>query len=352
LGYQSNAYTPTYRGFDTYTGYYSGAEEHFTHYKAGEGKNYFDLANNSGNSVAPLFSMVGKTQNETEEYYSVYVYGNETVRLIKRHAALYASSPLYVYLAWNVVHAPDEAPAWAVDLNPEEKNGQRQLFAGMLSALDVGVRHVIDELKAQDMWEKTIVSLRPAVAAPACQAVRQRANMAAAFPLLSVAFRSLCSVPTTEATSAAAGTTCPYAVANTHFGRSEAFPSCVSLYCCQWPCTPAESCRALTCCCAGVIIRSCAQGGTRGVGFIHSPLLGPNPPPEWHGLMHAVDWYTTFAGLAGASVENTGPLPADGINIWDDMKANQTDPSRHMIIQYLHAPRNICGKISLSQNLR
>jgi hypothetical protein len=126
LGYQSNAYTPTYRGFDTYTGYYSGAEEHFTHYKAGEGKNYFDLANNSGNSVAPLFSMVGKTQNETEEYYSVYVYGNETVRLIKRHAALYASSPLYVYLAWNVVHAPDEAPATGPATGPEGPEGPEE----------------------------------------------------------------------------------------------------------------------------------------------------------------------------------------------------------------------------------
>ena len=100
--------------------------------------------------------MVGKTQKETEEFYSVYIYGNETVRLIKRHAALYASSPLYVYLAWNVVHAPDEAPAWAVADNPGESNKQRQLFAGMLSALDVGVRHVIDELKAQSMWDQTI----------------------------------------------------------------------------------------------------------------------------------------------------------------------------------------------------
>lgn len=108
--------------------------------------------------------MVGKTQNETEEYYSVYIYGNETVRLIKRHAELYASSPLYVYLAWNVVHAPDEAPAWAVDLNPEEKNHQRQLFAGMLSALDVGVRHIIDELKTQSMWEKTIFVFSAGVA--------------------------------------------------------------------------------------------------------------------------------------------------------------------------------------------
>jgi hypothetical protein len=45
------------------------------------------------------------------------------------------TAPLYVYLAWNVVHAPDEAPQWAVDANPEEKNSQRQLFAGMMSAL-------------------------------------------------------------------------------------------------------------------------------------------------------------------------------------------------------------------------
>ena len=76
------------------------------------------------------------------------------------------------------------------------------------------------------------------------------------------------------------------------------------------------------------------EGGTRGVGFVHSPLLGPDPPPEWHGLMHAVDWYTTFAGLAGASVESTGPLPVDGINIWNALKTNTTDPNRHMLIQY------------------
>lgn len=36
LGFQNNSYTPTYRGFHSYLGYYSGAEEHFTHLKAGE----------------------------------------------------------------------------------------------------------------------------------------------------------------------------------------------------------------------------------------------------------------------------------------------------------------------------
>ena len=106
--------------------------------------------------MAPLFSMVGKTKEETEEFYSVYIYGNETTRLIRRHSELFKSSPFYFYLAWNVVHAPDEAPNWAVAANPDETNPQRQLFAGMLSALDMAVRAIVDELKVTMLWENTI----------------------------------------------------------------------------------------------------------------------------------------------------------------------------------------------------
>jgi len=31
LGYNKWAYTPTYRGFDTFYGYYNGAEDHYSH---------------------------------------------------------------------------------------------------------------------------------------------------------------------------------------------------------------------------------------------------------------------------------------------------------------------------------
>ena len=31
LGYNKWEYTPTYRGFDTFCGYYSAAEDHYTH---------------------------------------------------------------------------------------------------------------------------------------------------------------------------------------------------------------------------------------------------------------------------------------------------------------------------------
>ena len=59
LGFLTDQFTPTARGFDTYVGYYSRAEEHFTHEKAGLGLNVYDLTNNSGASLNPLLSMVG-----------------------------------------------------------------------------------------------------------------------------------------------------------------------------------------------------------------------------------------------------------------------------------------------------
>ena len=90
-----------------------------------------------------------------QAFYSAYLYGNETIRLIEKHvncrpppphtrahgniskqgrlaecaglqAAEEAETPLYVYLAWNVVHAPDEAPVACVDDNMDEVNPGRR----------------------------------------------------------------------------------------------------------------------------------------------------------------------------------------------------------------------------------
>ena len=93
LGFYNNSQTPTYRGYSEYFGYCSGAEEHFTHEKAGCGISRFDLANNTGANGAVAHaspSEVGK--NGT---YSVYLYGNESIRYIMNHDP---SVPLYMYL--------------------------------------------------------------------------------------------------------------------------------------------------------------------------------------------------------------------------------------------------------------
>ena len=61
LGFFEWAYTPTYRGFDTFYGHYTGVEDHFTH----EHEDILDLRNDkdpvrdrNGTYSAHLFSKV------------------------------------------------------------------------------------------------------------------------------------------------------------------------------------------------------------------------------------------------------------------------------------------------------
>lgn len=61
--------------------YYSGAEEHFTHEKAGIGMTAYDLSNNTGTSINPCLWAVGNASS----FYSSYLYGNETLRMLAKH---------------------------------------------------------------------------------------------------------------------------------------------------------------------------------------------------------------------------------------------------------------------------
>lgn len=147
LGYTTNEYTPTYRGFDTFLGYYSGAEEHFSHNKSGEDYTAFDLANNTGTDVQPCRNAV------KDQTYSSYLYGNETVRLLDKHDP---NVPFFAYLAWNNVHSPNEAPDQYMQMHSHIKDQPRRALAAMMSVLDDNILAVIDKLKEKDMWKDTI----------------------------------------------------------------------------------------------------------------------------------------------------------------------------------------------------
>ena len=143
--------TATHRGFSSYLGYYSGAEEHFTHKKAGCGTNQFDLANSTGLNGPVTHAADALVGNNG--VYSVHLYGNESVRFIRAHDP---DVPLYMYTAWNVVHAPCEAPQHYIDRHAAIKDLGRRKFAGMLSSLDEAIPQVVDALKERGMWNNTV----------------------------------------------------------------------------------------------------------------------------------------------------------------------------------------------------
>uniref|UniRef100_A0A672J0A3 Sulfatase N-terminal domain-containing protein n=1 Tax=Salarias fasciatus TaxID=181472 RepID=A0A672J0A3_SALFA len=56
------------------------------------------------------------------------------------------------------------------------------------------------------------------------------------------------------------------------------------------------------------------EGGVRGLGFIHSPLLRRKRRVS-KALVHITDWYPTLVGLAGGNESLTEGL--DGYNVWE-----------------------------------
>ena len=67
------------------------------------------------------------------------------------------------------------------------------------------------------------------------------------------------------------------------------------------------------------------EGGTRSAAFVHSPLLPPRTAGQtYEGLLHVSDWFVTFAvraGVAQRDIDQTGPVPPDGIDAWPVLSA-------------------------------
>jgi arylsulfatase A-like enzyme len=74
------------------------------------------------------------------------------------------------------------------------------------------------------------------------------------------------------------------------------------------------------------------EGGVRPAAFVHSPLLSNSPyTGGWYeGIVHQVDWLTTFAAAAGA----TGAVPveqASGIDIWNALQGTGEERSEALL---------------------
>ena len=62
------------------------------------------------------------------------------------------------------------------------------------------------------------------------------------------------------------------------------------------------------------------EGGVRGVGFVHSPLLQDTGRTS-HQLMHISDWFPTLVeGVAAGSLDG---MKLDGYNQWSMIRSGQ-----------------------------
>jgi arylsulfatase A-like enzyme len=134
LGHFERAYLPTRRGFDFQYGHYNGAIDYFTHERDGG----FDWHRDDAAS--------------RDEGYSTRLIGREAARFVAEHGG---RRPFFLYVPFNAVHAPHQAPAETVAQYPDLK-GDRRLYAAMLAEMDAAVGEIVAAVEAAGVRSNTM----------------------------------------------------------------------------------------------------------------------------------------------------------------------------------------------------
>lgn len=154
LGMHKWEYTPTYRGFDSFYGYYNAAEDYNTHmcgarYRDPQHPARFIRANGVDfrKNKDPVTNQNGS--------YSTLLFTNEIQSIISSHDV--ESGPLFIYAAYQSVHSPLEVPDQYLDKCSSISEPNRKIFCGMMQALDEGVGSIIASLESKGVLENTII---------------------------------------------------------------------------------------------------------------------------------------------------------------------------------------------------
>ena len=158
LGCHRTEYLPTYRGFSSFYGFYEGSEDYFSHNFYGKGLDFHqeDSANCSIASGCSklLWDEVSNTSDPSK--YSTNLFSARAVSTIAAHPDP-AATPLFLYLAYQGVHEPRQCPpSYYLPKYASIQDKGRQEFAGMLTALDEGMKNVTTALKARGMYDETL----------------------------------------------------------------------------------------------------------------------------------------------------------------------------------------------------
>jgi arylsulfatase A-like enzyme/peroxiredoxin len=134
LGHFAADYLPTRRGFDHQYGHYNGAIDYNTHIRDGG------------------FDWHRDDRPCNDEGYSTHLLANEAVSIVERYAG---KKPFLLYVPFNAVHSPHQVPQEY--LAPfQHLEGQRKLYAGMLTAMDEAVGKIVAAIDASGQRDNTL----------------------------------------------------------------------------------------------------------------------------------------------------------------------------------------------------
>ena len=139
LGLSNTSMLPTSRGFDTHIGYWFGMQDHLHHHSYG----VYDF--NEGLRIA----------TEYNNTFSTPIFTSAAVDIITRSAGSSEEAPYFLYLAYQDVHWPLQAPQQFIDAYADQTDGdiKRQRVCAMASHLDEAIGNItraIDSVDGKD----------------------------------------------------------------------------------------------------------------------------------------------------------------------------------------------------------
>eukprot|EP01060_Flectonema_neradi_P022840 TRINITY_DN3105_c1_g1_i1.p1 TRINITY_DN3105_c1_g1~~TRINITY_DN3105_c1_g1_i1.p1 ORF type:complete len:494 (+),score=74.41 TRINITY_DN3105_c1_g1_i1:97-1578(+) len=140
LGQNTEKVIPTGRGFDSYLGYYCGAEDYFQHNIYG-GYDFFDQAE-------PAWQYEGQ--------YSTSVFTDRAIDIIDSYAGG-GRNPFFMYFAFQNVHWPLQVPSYYEKNFTHIRDTERRTIAAMVTIMDEGIRNVTDALKRNNLFDNTMI---------------------------------------------------------------------------------------------------------------------------------------------------------------------------------------------------
>jgi arylsulfatase A-like enzyme len=134
LGHFAPEYLPTHRGFDHQYGHYNGAIDYFTHIRDGGLDWHKD------------------DRACRDEGYSTHLIAKDAARFIADHAG---KKPFFLYVPFNAVHAPHQAPEEYLKPYSALK-GERLKYAGMLAAMDEAIGQIVAAVEKAGVRKDTL----------------------------------------------------------------------------------------------------------------------------------------------------------------------------------------------------
>eukprot|EP00927_Polykrikos_kofoidii_P054858 TRINITY_DN4920_c1_g1_i1.p1 TRINITY_DN4920_c1_g1~~TRINITY_DN4920_c1_g1_i1.p1 ORF type:complete len:554 (-),score=62.61 TRINITY_DN4920_c1_g1_i1:183-1844(-) len=145
LGFYKETLTPTFRGFETFYGFYGLGEDYIDHIDIG----VYDFRSEVGPNCGRNCSIVVDVRGE----YGTTLFTRRSKDLIQMHDP---AVPLFIYLAWQAVHAPKCCFCDGVSTISAE-SPRDPCFACMLMEADKGLGEIISVLDHKQMLKDTII---------------------------------------------------------------------------------------------------------------------------------------------------------------------------------------------------